>query len=120
MSNVMRRLRELREDYDLTQKDIANLLEISQQHYSKYETMEYELPLNHLIKLADYYKVSADYLIGSNSQNKSSELDYIYVTKDYSYGRLLSGVMSLDDKSRQAVVEYVELQKLRANKNKKQ
>ena len=64
MKSVINLLRDLREDHDHTQSDIAAILGISQQHYSKYETGEYELPLRHFITLAEYYGVSADYLIG--------------------------------------------------------
>ena len=64
MKTVIELFRELREDNDYSQSEIASVLGISQQHYSKYETGEYELPLRHFIKLAKYYDVSADYLIG--------------------------------------------------------
>ena len=58
------RLRDLREDADKTQKDIALLLQISRQHYSMYERGERELPMHHFITLARYYNVSLDYLAG--------------------------------------------------------
>lgn len=59
-----RRLRDLREDHDKTQQDIADILGISQTMYARYERGANELPLRHLLKLADYYGVSADYLLG--------------------------------------------------------
>ena len=58
------RLRDLREDRDLTQKDIAKMLGMSQTGYSKYETGENDIPTAILIKLADFYKTSTDYLLG--------------------------------------------------------
>ena len=58
------RLREIREDKDLFQKDIANFLKITQVQYSRYETGERLIPITLLIKLADYYNVSVDYLLG--------------------------------------------------------
>ena len=58
------RLKELRIDKDLFQKDIAKFLEIDQQYYSKYERGLNELPLRHLITLCLYYGVSADYILG--------------------------------------------------------
>jgi transcriptional regulator with XRE-family HTH domain len=58
------RLRDLREDADKKQPDIADLLGISQQHYSMYERGERELPMHHFITLAKYYNVSLDYLAG--------------------------------------------------------
>lgn len=56
------RIRDLREDHDLTQKKISDILMCDQSLYSKYERGEREIPLSLLIKLADFYKVSLDYL----------------------------------------------------------
>ena len=57
------RIKDLREDNDLTQKEIAKLLICDQSLYSKYERGEREIPLTLLIKLADYYKTNLDYLV---------------------------------------------------------
>lgn len=56
------RIRELREDSDLTQKQISNILMCDQSLYSKYERGEREIPLSLLIQLADFYNTSLDYL----------------------------------------------------------
>ena len=58
------RIRDMREDNDLTQQQIANILLCDQSLYSKYERGEREIPLHLLIKLADYYNTSLDYLVG--------------------------------------------------------
>ncbi len=58
------RLRDLREDKDLNQKDVANLLQTDQSYYSKYENGIRPLPINHLITLCLFYNVSADYILG--------------------------------------------------------
>lgn len=58
------RLKDLREDADLKQKDIADLLQTTQQQYSKYERGTQEIPAHHLITLAKFYKTSVDYLLG--------------------------------------------------------
>lgn len=63
-----RRLRDLREDHDKTQQDIAEVLGTSQTMYARYERGANELPLRHLLKLAEYYGVSADYLLGRNNE----------------------------------------------------
>lgn len=60
--NLKLRIKDLREDNDLTQKEIAKILMCDQSLYSKYERGEREIPLSLLIKLADYYKTSLDYL----------------------------------------------------------
>ena len=61
---MYRRIRDLREDRDLTQKQIAQMLGMSQTGYSKYETGENDIPTAILIKLADFYHTSTDYLLG--------------------------------------------------------
>ena len=58
------RLRDLREDKDCTQKEIAELLVITQQQYSLYERGYREIPVSMLTKLAAYYKTSVDYILG--------------------------------------------------------
>ncbi len=60
----LQRLKDLREDMDLQQADIAKLLKTTQPQYSRYETGERELPIRHLVTLADFYNVSADYILG--------------------------------------------------------
>lgn len=57
------RLKDLREDHDLAQKQVAALLGIDQRVYSNYELGKRALPLRHLLTLADYYCVSTDYLL---------------------------------------------------------
>ena len=59
----LRRLRDLREDSDLKQTDIAELLGIQQTVYSRYERGARTIPLEHLVKLAEFYKVSVDFLL---------------------------------------------------------
>ena len=66
----LQRLRDLREDCDMTQTDIAKLLGIQQTVYSRYERGFQNIPLEHLITLADYYKVSTDYILG-RTDNKA-------------------------------------------------
>lgn len=58
------RLRDLREDRDLLQKDVADVLGISQTVYSRYERGYQTIPVVHLLKLADYYHTSTDYILG--------------------------------------------------------
>lgn len=58
------RVRDLREDHDKTQKDIATVLNMQLTVYQRYERGERELPLWAAIKLADYYRVTLDYLVG--------------------------------------------------------
>ncbi len=59
-----KRLRDLREDRDLLQKDIAEMLGISQTVYSRYERGYQTIPVIHLLVLADFYRTSTDYILG--------------------------------------------------------
>lgn len=61
--SYIERIRELREDNDLTQKDIAKILGTTQQVYSRYEKGENEIPIRHIISLAKYYNVTTDYIL---------------------------------------------------------
>lgn len=65
-----KRLRDLREDNDMKQTDIAQYLGIQQTVYSRYERGFQTIPVEHLIKLADLYKVSVDYILGRDKQNE--------------------------------------------------
>ena len=64
----MIRMRNLREDNDLTQKEVAALLGTSQTMYARYERGANEMPIRHLIQLAKYYNVTTDYLLGLTDQ----------------------------------------------------
>ena len=67
---VYRRLKDLREDHDLTQADLAGILNISQRGYSHYETGNNDIPTEILIKLANYYNVSIDYILERTNQKE--------------------------------------------------
>lgn len=66
----MLRIKDLREDKDLLQKDIADFLNISQTNYSKYELGKINIPINTLKKLALYFDTSIDYLLGLTDEPK--------------------------------------------------
>ncbi|MBQ8716214.1 MAG: helix-turn-helix transcriptional regulator [Clostridia bacterium] len=61
---MYRRIRDLREDHDLTQKEMAKNLNCSQQVYSNYELGQRDIPTDILIKLSSFYNVSVDYILG--------------------------------------------------------
>lgn len=67
---MYRRIRDLREDRDMNQTQVANILGMSQTGYSKYETGENDLPTAILIKLANLYETSVDYLLGETDNPK--------------------------------------------------
>ncbi len=64
LEKIGEKLKELRLENNLTQSDVANILKIGQPNYSRYESGEREISVESLCILADYYKVSLDYLVG--------------------------------------------------------
>ncbi len=66
--DYVRRMRDLREDADKTQQQIAEVLGTSQTMYARYERGANELPIRHLLALCRYYQVSADYLLGLSDE----------------------------------------------------
>lgn len=69
-SYYTRRIRDIREDNDLTQQQIAEILGTSQTMYARYERGANELPIRHLIRLAEYYRLSTDCLLGLTNEKK--------------------------------------------------
>lgn len=67
---VFENIRNLREDNDKTQSELAKYLNIKQTTYSKYELGKINIPIEAFIKLADYYNVSIDYLVGRDSRKR--------------------------------------------------
>ena len=70
MEVLYKRLRDIREDKDLTQSDIAKVLNTSQGYYSKYELGKREMPLHHLKTLCKFYNITADYFLGFTKEPK--------------------------------------------------
>lgn len=64
MTKYVKRMRDLREDNDKTQQEIADVLGTSQTMYARYERGANELPIHHLLTLCAFYKVSSDYILG--------------------------------------------------------
>ena len=67
---ILQRLRDLREDRDMRQADIADFLGIKQTVYSRYERGFQNIPLEFLIRLADFYNVSTDYILGRTNNKE--------------------------------------------------
>lgn len=85
------RLKDLREDHDLKQSDVAKILNISQVSYGRYELGISEPTIESLIKLADFYNVSLDYLVG---RSKTKE-NYVLVPEDL-FVKLTSVIKEID------------------------
>jgi transcriptional regulator with XRE-family HTH domain len=113
MKQMLELLRNYREDNDLKQADVAELIGTTQQQYSKYETGESELPLRALAVLADRYGLSADYLMGRTECKEGVTGQNIKVCADYTAGALISDILSLSEAGRAGVVEYVSMRKMK-------
>lgn len=66
----LKKLRDLRIDNDLYQKEVANILNITRQQYGLYECGKRDIPIDLLIKLADFYHVSTDYILGRTNKKE--------------------------------------------------
>ena len=82
--SYQKRIRDLREDSDKTQQEIADILGTSQTMYARYERGANEIPVHHIITLCRYYRVSADYILGLSDKRQKIT---IFIT---AYGDLLS------------------------------
>ena len=70
---MYKRIRDLREDADMTQVQIAKILNCSQRVYSNYERGDIDIPTEILIKLADFHNVSVDYLLGRTNKKETNK-----------------------------------------------
>lgn len=70
---LYQRIRDLREDKDLTQTQMGEILSCSQRVYSNYERGDIDIPTTTLIKLADFHQVSVDYILGRTDNEKTNE-----------------------------------------------
>ena len=112
-------LRELREDRDLKQKDVAQILKISQQHYSKYENGEYDLTRGPLMSLANFYGVSTDYILGRTRCKQGVDGLNVNISDDKTAGDVVSDLLSLNEARRTTVLEILWVQKALHDNEKK-
>ncbi len=89
---MYKRIRDLREDHDLSQKDVAEILKMSQTGYSKYETGENDIPVSVLIRLALLYNTNTDYLLGITDSSAPGALNESSRARLEEYRRLLQKV----------------------------
>ncbi|MDL2272952.1 helix-turn-helix domain-containing protein [Oscillospiraceae bacterium OttesenSCG-928-G22] len=110
-------IRGLREDKDLRQQDIAELIGVSQQMYSRYENGEYDMPAGALRKLADFYGVSVDYLLG-RTECKEGLSSLNQKAGGRTVGGIVSAILSLSPAGQRSVTEYIDLQRLKEKNGK--
>lgn len=106
-TTVSERIRDLREEKNTTQTEIARVLGTTQQIYSNYELGKCELPLRHLVHLAEFYDVSTDYLLGRAAYPKAPpELSCPFVNH-VTFGEFICRITTFKERSRRLLVEYV-------------
>ena len=104
---VGERLKILREREDITQGQLAQLLKITQQTYSRYETAKATLPLLHLYTLSQYYKVSSDYILGTISHpNIPPQLSERFI-QHITVGDFVCLISAFSKKSKRHLIDYV-------------
>jgi len=113
MKNYQQIIRDLRNDKDMSQTDVAKMLSTTQQHYSKYENGENEMPVRVFIALADFYGVSVDYLLGRPAGGQRYDVLGSKINASITVGEIMSDILNLHPANRDAVVDYVFMQKLK-------
>ena len=99
MKELKQLIRDLREDHDLTQREVAAYLGVSQQTYSNYENGVREIPTNTVVALARFYKVSTDYLLNTNLS--STYLD------ETTLHDIMYDIQGLDDDARKELLRFI-------------
>ena len=89
------RLKDMREDHDLTQRDIANLLKMHYQQYARYENGEYQMPIEYYKTLAHFYGVSIDYLSGVISIPKTLDGSPYTISKNITITQTGNGKINI-------------------------
>lgn len=107
MKHIPNILKGLREEREYTQKQVADCLGISQQAYSNYETDKREIPVRHIARLAEFYGVSADYLIGLDPSCDSTDRLNEPYTSELSLKDILYNLQSLQDRNRETAAQYI-------------
>ena len=118
MKQMLELLRDMREDKDMSQREVAKMLGVTQQQYSQYENGSTELPLRHFAKLVEIFSVSADYLLGRTMLPSNRSFENVYVVRDCSCVDLVGDILTLSSQGRKAVVDYVALQQIKENVKK--
>lgn len=107
MKELRQLIRDLREDHDLTQREIASYLGVSQQTYSNYENGIREIPTNIVVALAKYYQVSTDYLLNSGSGYLgNTNLDSTYL-EDTTLHDVMYDIQGLGEDARKELLRFI-------------
>lgn len=117
MSEVGQILTELRKEKNLGQKELAALLNMSVSTISNYENNVHSPDLVTLSKLATFFQVTTDYLLGRTGYRCPPEVLDRYITSDYTVNNIVNTLLSLDSASRSSAMSYVNYLRDTQNKN---
>lgn len=106
MSEVGVKIAKLRKEKEAGQKELAAFLKMSIGTVSNYEKGVHSPDLSTLCKLADYFQVTTDYLLGRTSYRCAPEVLDDYLTSDYTVNHIVNTLLSLNEESRSAVIHY--------------
>ena len=107
MKDIANRIKNLRKEKHLKQWQIAGYLDISQQSYSYYEQNKRELPVRHIIKIAEFYNVSTDYILGIAPRRAGNfDLDSYYL-QDFTMKDVVADLSSLNPNNRQELLRFL-------------
>lgn len=107
MKELRQLIRDLREDNDLTQREVAAYLGVSQQTYSNYENGVREIPTNTVVALSRFYKVSTDYLLNSNSAYLgNTNLSNAYLD-EITLHDVMYDIQGLDEDARKELLRFI-------------
>jgi len=113
MITPRQRIKDLRNDHDQSQIAIARLLEISQQQYSRYENSDTEIPARIIIKLAQHYQVSTDYLLGLTDCKQVTDALNIQIAEKITLGAAISDWLALSPAGRASIANQIDLHLLK-------
>lgn len=108
MKELRELIRDLRDDHDLKQKTVAAHLGISQQTYSNYENGHREIPIWVVVALAKYYKVSTDYLLGTDSSYLGNTNLKNHYLANVTMHDIMYDIQTLKGSSRKDLVRYIQ------------
>ena len=107
MKELRQLIRDLREDHDLTQREVAAYLGVSQQTYSNYENGVREIPTNTVVALAKFYQVSTDYLLNSGSVYlRNTSLDSAYL-ENTTLHDVMYDIQNLNEDARKELLRFI-------------
>lgn len=105
--NIGNRIKKLRTEKDLMQKELSNILSLSPSSISNYEKDAYWPDLKTICKMADYFNVTTDYILGRTEYRCPPEVLDKYVTKDYMIHNIVNTLLTMDSNSLNTVLTYV-------------